>query len=243
MPLFVVITCSLLYSDICDIPIFHFGYDVYFGEALLSIAAILLFGFLATRHKRLVKNLMIALALLFSAGILICFGAAMVHAPVMTPSFVPDSSALSQITRIAIISPWAFIGFESISHRTEEFNFEHSKIHRVLVISVLSALLLYIAVTLLSVTAYPSQYASWLDYIRDLDHLSGIEALPAFYAAGRYLGNFGVVTLMVSLLALIITSLIGNITALSKGKTTITAKVGGKTLKKTIRDYEKNNLV
>jgi amino acid transporter len=67
----------------------------------------------------------------------------------------------------------------------------------------------------LSVTAYPAQYGSWLEYIRDLGNNSGISAFPAFYAAHHYLGNFGVSVLMISLVALITTSLIGNMTALS----------------------------
>ena len=73
-----------------------------------------------------------------------------------------------------------------------------------------SATLLYIFVILLSVTAYPPEYDNWLAYIRDLDTLSGIGALPAFYAAQHYLGATGVRLLMVCLLALIVTSLIGN---------------------------------
>ena len=76
--------------------------------------------------------------------------------------------------------------------------------------------LLYICVMLLSVPSYPPEYDSWLAYIRDLGNLKGIEALPAFYAARHYLGSFGVTALMLSLLALIFTSLIGNISALSR---------------------------
>ena len=79
-----------------------------------------------------------------------------------------------------------------------------------------STLLLYVFVTLASVAVYPPQYDSWLSYIRDLDHLSGLEALPAFYAAHTCLGSFGVAALTLSLLSLVITSLIGNMSALSR---------------------------
>ena len=193
-----------------------FGYDVYIGEALLTMAAILLVGFLCAK-SRLTAGLNAVLALLFSAGIVIAFGAAVTGGGLSaSPAFVPDYSALGQIAKIAAISPWAFIGFESISHHTEEFSFGHEKIFRVLVAAVVSTVVLYILVTLLSVTAYPTQFGSWLEYIRALDTLSGLEALPAFYAAHAYLGDFGVLLLMLSLLALVITSLIGNITALSR---------------------------
>ena len=194
-----------------------FGYDVYFGEMLLTLSAIVIIGLLCMKTRKWADRIMMGLALVFTAGIIIAFLGAMIsdHAS-MSPMFLEDSSALSQIIQIAVISPWAFIGFESISHRAEEFSFPHTKIHKVLVISVISTVALYILVTLLSVTAYPPQFSNWVDYIGHLGELSGIEALPAFYAANAYLGNFGVWLLMASLLSLVVTSLIGNITSLSR---------------------------
>ena len=115
-----------------------------------------------------------------------------------------------------MISPWAFIGFENISHATEEISFRNTRLYRVLFISVISTTALYIFITLLSVTAYPGEYRSWLDYIQNREHLQGLKGLPAFYAANRYMGKTGVVILMLALLSLIVTSLIGNITALSR---------------------------
>ena len=194
-----------------------FGYDVYIGEALLSAAALLLVGYLCARQARVMDKLMIGLVCLLTAGIGICFFAAIFGVRTsMKPLYIPDTSALAQTVKIAVISPWAFIGFESISHAAEEFDFERGKIHRVLVVSVLTTLAIYVFVTLLSVTAYPARYESWLAYIRDLDNLDGLEALPAFYAANQYLGGMGVTLLMLSLLALVITSLIGNMSALSR---------------------------
>ena len=194
-----------------------FGYEVYLGEVLLSMAALLLAGALCMQLKRFTNILMVILAGLFTVGILVCFAAAIfMKDSSMEPGFVADSSAISQIVKIAVISPWAFIGFESISHGSEEFKFGSSKIRRLLLISVISTLVLYILVTLLSVTAYPGQFGSWTEYIRNLDHLEGIEALPAFYAANHYLGTFGVNLLIMALLALVLTSLLGNMTALSR---------------------------
>ena len=194
-----------------------FGYEVYLGEVLLASGALILVALLCMHWKRLVNGMMILMASSFTVGIAVCFIAAIFKKDgSMDPMLLEDSSALSQIVKIAVISPWAFIGFESISHGAEEFKFKSWKFHRVLLISVISTLALYVMVTLLSVTAYPAQYGSWLDYIKDLDHLEGIEALPAFYAAKFYLGQAGVTILTLSLLALVLTSLIGNMTALSR---------------------------
>ena len=194
-----------------------FGYEVYFGEVLLSSVFLLITAVLCTRSQKITGNLMVGMAILFTLGITICFAGAVTQTGFrFEPAFVPDKNELSQIIRIAIISPWAFIGFENISHFTEEFSFKHDRSFRILVISVITSTLLYICVTLLSVTAYPEGYENWLEYIRDLGNLDGINGLPAFYAAEHYLGKAGLVILVTSLLALILTSLIGNITALSR---------------------------
>ena len=90
-----------------------FGYEVYLGEALLSIGALLLVGAFCARQKQAASMAMTAMAILFSAGIVICFLVAIVrHGTGFEPGYVPDKPALDQIVRIAVISPWAFIGFE-----------------------------------------------------------------------------------------------------------------------------------
>ena len=195
-----------------------FSYNVYLGEILLTVFAISLVAILCISSRKWTDRVMIALAIIFTAGISICylasvFGGRNVYSPAFAPT---DTSALAQIMKIAVISPWAFIGFESISHRTPEFSFETNKIYKVLLISVISTLLLYCLTVLLSVTVYPPQFSSWFDYVTHLDQLSGLEALPAFYAANASLGTLGVWILALSLLALIITSLIGNMTVLSR---------------------------
>ena len=194
-----------------------FGYSVYAGEVLLTICVIGLVILFLTHSNNMPVHLMTFFAILFTAGLTICFAAGILkHDRPFTPYFISGSSSLSQVIRIAMISPWAFIGFENISHFSTEFSFSWKKIFRVFVISVFLTTALYIFVMLLSVTAYPPQYASWFEYIRDLGNLSGVDAIPAFYAARHYLGDFGVWTLILVLASLVITSLIGNAFALSR---------------------------
>ena len=194
-----------------------FGYDVYVGEALLTVIALVLVGFLCMRSKRAAAVTMKILVIVLAVGIVIVTAAAFLRrGQSMAPAIVPDTSALSQIVKIAVISPWAFIGFESISHATAEFSFDRSRVRRILILSVLALAVLYILVILLSVTAYPERYDSWFAYIQDLGNLEGIEALPPFYAAGQAMGSAGIGILMVVLLALVATSLIANVTVLSR---------------------------
>ena len=96
------------------------------------------------------------------------------------PLFIPDTKAFSQIARIIFISPWAFIGFKNITHSSEEFRFSSRKTHRIPVASVVTTTLIYIFIILLSITAYPSEYASWLDYIKDAGNLTVSMDFPLF---------------------------------------------------------------
>ena len=194
-----------------------FDYDVYLGEILLSLIAILLTGLICASFRKGISFLMTGMALVFCIGIFLVFAVSMLKLDVsLSPAYIPDKNALSQILQIASISSWAFIGFENISHATEEFSFNRERSFRILLIAVVITTLLYIFVTVLSVTAYPPRYSSWLEYINDRGNLSGIEGLPVFYAAHHYMGNGGVILLMGVLLCLVFTSLIGNTLALSR---------------------------
>ena len=197
-----------------------FGYDVFLGETLVTLLVMWLVGLLCMKSKKATARIMVVMVLLFTIGITVCFAAAMSghgsSGMTMSPAFIPDTGVLRQVVRIAFVSPWAFIGFETVSHSAAEYRFRHSNMFRVLVISVTVTTALYIFVLLLSVSAYPEGCSGWLDYISRLDEFEGISGLPAFYAANYYLGPAGIHILMVSLLSLVLTSLIGMLRALSR---------------------------
>ena len=138
-----------------------FGYDVYLGEVLLSVGALLLAGYFCQSRKRGLSFAMVVMALIFSVGITICFAGSLFGRDAaqfsFEPGFVPGSDAISQVMHVACMSSWAFIGFESISHLSGEFSFSADRSFRVLVVALVSTTALYVFVTLLSVTAYPTQ--------------------------------------------------------------------------------------
>ena len=233
---FVLLTyLAILWANITSLPLFArfflghtfqfgfhyhiFSYEVWLGEALLSICAVVVIGLLCALSSRGPNHIMVAAALIFALGFTVCAVIAVVrHAAGFSyePMYLESSGAFAQIVRIAAISPWAFIGFENISHFSEEYAFPVKKVRGILISSVLLTTVLYLFVSLLSVSAYPPEYESWLAYIRDMGDLEGIKAVPAFYAANYYLGQTGVTVLMLALFGVILTSLIGNLMALSR---------------------------
>ena len=197
-----------------------FDYEIYIGELLLTASVIGLTVLLMINSKKAIANAMIGLVAIFVVSITACFIVGIVRflsgSVGFQPGFAPDSLPIVQVAKIATVSPWAFIGFESVTHSSTEFSFSKKRVFGILALSIVITTALYIFVTLLSVTAYPPEYSSWVEYIGDLGNLSGLKALPAFYAAGYYLGNFGIMLLFCSLFALIATSLIANLWALCR---------------------------
>ncbi len=197
-----------------------FGYEVYLGEAVVTLIVIALVSVLCIKSKKATAAAMVGFVLLFTVGITVCFAVAMARhgsaGLTMAPAFMPDKGALRQVIKIAFLSPWAFIGFETVTHSAAEYRFKHSRLFRIMFLAVTVTTALYIFVILLSVSAYPEECVGWMDYITHLDRFEGIAGLPAFYAAHHYLGDAGVYILMASLLALVFSSLIGMMRAVSR---------------------------
>ena len=203
---------------------FHYqiaGYDIYLGEALLSIAALVLFGLICMYRKRLAGWVQTVLAVILFGGILVCFVVALAKnnggAYFFRPYFsTKNASHVSQVFSIVALAPWAFVGFESVSHSAGEFRFSTKKTIWLMLAALVTGALSYILLTELAVTILPPRYGIWLSYIRNLGHLSGLESLPAFYAANAAMGTPGLAILGVTILSAIITGLVGNYIAASR---------------------------
>ena len=196
-----------------------FGYRVWMGEALLSAVAVAIIGFLCAKSSRLPMRIVVVAALAFSISIAgVALLVLFLHDSTFSfnPLYTEGSSHIGQIVRIAAISPWAFIGFENVAHFSEEYAFPAKRIGGIMICSVVATTALYLLMTALCVSAYPPEYDSWLAYIQDMGNLEGIKAVPAFYVAQHYMGDAGVAIMMVALFGVILTSLIGNMLALSR---------------------------
>ena len=102
---------------------FHYtvaGFDVYFGEAVLAIVSILVCGGICLLSKKLAVITQIVFALILAAGVFFFFFFALAHhtggMASMAPAFTDDVNPVMQISRILALMPWAFVGFEAITH-------------------------------------------------------------------------------------------------------------------------------
>ena len=202
---------------------FHYhvaGYDVFAGEILLSIAALLLVCGAFLVGKRLAARLQTVFALVLCAGIAACVAAVFATHPGgvsdFAPAFAKGNGAALQVFAIVALAPWAFVGFESVSNSAEEFAFSRRKTVGIIVFSLLAATASYFLLTIVGASTCPPGFANWRDYIAVRDKFEGLESLPVFYAAKKALGGIGLAVLCLTAVAAIVTGLIGNVVAASR---------------------------
>ena len=194
------------------------GYEIYAGEIILSSAALIIATAVCFCRKLSAWAQVLLAGVLF-IGVIICFVAASSSADCTgeaVPAYAPDSSASSGIFTIFALAPWAFVGFESITHSAGETKFSLKKSFRIMLAALITAAIAYILLSLLAVKALPDGCSSWTEYIENLDKYSGEASQPTFFAAHTALGDTGSVILGVAALGAIFTGLIGNYIALSR---------------------------
>ena len=194
------------------------GYHVYLGEILLAVGALVLAALVCLRRKA-AEWTQIVMAVLLFAGVVICFVAAMGTTKItepFSPAYSPEQTPLGGTFTIFALAPWAFIGFESITHSAAEAKFSLKRSFGIMAVALVTAGAAYALLVLLAVTALPEGCASWTDYITHLGEYQGAASQPTFHAARAALGDTGSVILGVAALGGIFTGLIGNYIALSR---------------------------
>ena len=200
---------------------FHYqvaGFDVYGGEVLLAVLALMISAAVCLKRKAAELSQIVMAVFLFG-GVVICLIAALTKCEIaepFKPSFSPDHSPIGGTLTIFALAPWAFVGFESITHSAPEAKFDLKKSFGIMFTALIAAGAAYAFLALLAVTALPEGCASWVDYIKSLGDLSGIQSAPTFNAAYTALGDTGSMILGVAALCGMFTGLLGNYIALSR---------------------------
>ena len=217
-----VLLARFLFDDALQFG-FHYtmvGFDVYLGEVLLSLAAIVLCACVCIVGKRLAIGLHTFFAFILLAGVVICFVAALAQhkggMAAMGPAFSSSGPKAVQILRILAMVPWAFVGFEAVVQSSSEFRFPVKRTFSLLLSAILLAALAYILLALLPTLALPDSYSNWKEYINALPGLHGIAGMPVFSAAKKALGPLGVAVIGGSMLSGQLTALFATYIAVSR---------------------------
>ncbi len=187
------------------------GNVIFMGEVGASIVALAIVGLLFINAKPLLQRLQTVLVVILLACVLIVTAMCLPHLRLdaLRGAFgVQGGNKAHAVFSIVMLTPWAFVGFEVISLETAHFDFETRSSRWIIFASILLSGLVYACLTLVSVSAAPDGYASWQAYIADLGELSGIAAIPTFYAARAVIGAPGLLMMAVAAVAAILTGMI-----------------------------------
>jgi len=193
------------------------GYEIYLGEIFLAVGALVIAALVCLFRKQAAWTQVVMAAILF-VGIIICFAFAVGKNGTggFTPAFAPGNSKMGGAFTIFALAPWAFVGFESITHSAAEAKFSLKKSFRIMAVAVITAAAAYIMLSLMAVTSLPEGCSSWTGYVDNLGSYSGAASQPTFFAADSAMGYAGSAVLGVAALGAIFTGLIGNYIALSR---------------------------
>ncbi|MBR4157676.1 MAG: amino acid permease [Oscillospiraceae bacterium] len=198
------------------------GYDIYIGEVMASLVAVFAFGLICMRGTRAAATVQTVMSLLLVGGVLFGFVAVFVKVDVtptlqeLEPLFAPENKPFFSVMLIVFLAPWAFAGFESVSHSAEEFRFSTKKTFRIMVIALLTAAAAYMMLALIGAAALPEGFTSRSEYLAGLNSQSGLRGMPVLFSIYAATGTPGLVILGIAAAAAIITGLVGNMTAASR---------------------------
>ena len=89
------------------------------------------------------------------------------------------------------------------------FDFSVRYSGRLIALSILAGGFTYTALSLVSISALPPAYATWQEYLANLDNLSGVISVPTFYSVQAIVGQAGLLLAAITALAAILTGIIG----------------------------------
>ncbi|SMB85285.1 amino acid/polyamine/organocation transporter, APC superfamily [Desulfonispora thiosulfatigenes DSM 11270] len=185
------------------------GYDVYAGEIALASAAIIIFGYFNYRGvKDVGKVQLLMVGLLLGAVALIGGGTALnpdTSVANLLPPFAQDKGMIASILAILAISPWLYVGFDTIPQAAEEYDFPPEKGFKLIFWSIFLGAVMYVIVLLSTGMVFP-----WTELV------AGKHNWATGYAMEHALGKSGVIFLVVGISMAICTGINGFYMATSR---------------------------
>ena len=199
---------------------FHYviaGYDIYLGEVLLALSALIIFALVSMKRAEIGGKLqtIFVIILLCGIGIVICgiifnpSASLLKLQPMFHPKDAEHGGVVSQIISVLVVAPWAYVGYDIVPKLTSEAEFEPKFIKSVMDTSILCGCFVYTGLTLTAAIGIPESYSSWVEYIADLPKLSGAESIATFSAARQVLGQLGVIVISISGMMAMLTGILG----------------------------------
>ena len=135
------------------------GFDVFAGEVLLAAAAIIIVGVFHYRGVHRVGGLQVLLtSVLVGAVLIIGVGTPLSREASVEnwqPLFASGRSPLAAVLAIVAISPWLYVGFDTLPQAAEEFDFSPRCGRRLMVWSIVAGAVMYTVLILATASVIP----------------------------------------------------------------------------------------
>lgn len=137
------------------------GFEVYVGELVLASAAIILCGYFQLAGAKSMGQLQFLMTVLLVGTVVIVGGGTAIseqaHLGNMLPLFPPDRGAIGAVLTIVAISPWLYVGFDTLPQASEEFNFSPSQGKALMGGAILAGGAMYVILILSTAVVMPWQ--------------------------------------------------------------------------------------
>lgn len=178
------------------------GWNVNGGELAFVSFVLLLFGWMNYRGMNAASTIQVILALALTAGVLVLASGTFLSSSAsldnLKPLFSEDRSPIACVLVILALTPWLYVGFDTIPQTAEEFKFPPAKARSLMLLSIMAGAILYTLVTLC--------VAGYIPY-REL--LAKNHPWATGWVADQVFGRFGGVVLTIPVLAGILTGMNG----------------------------------
>ncbi|MCR5098871.1 MAG: amino acid permease [Lachnospiraceae bacterium] len=190
------------------------GFNLYPGDILLSVIVLLLAAFILCRGFRIALRIMVILVGVLMVTILVMFVSVMSVTDIsltFSPAFSYATSMPKgvQVLAIAVMAPWIFIGFETVSHVVDETNLNLGRVFITSGFTIIIASIFLVMVGLTINAGVPEGVRSWEDFAAISHGITSFDEIPAFYSVHRAMGEVGTVCLALAFFAALFSTVIG----------------------------------
>ena len=186
---------------------FHYtvaGYDVYGGEVLATIGILVIFGLLEGYAKQIASIVRSIFAILLFASVILLFIGIVRYQGfrIEGNGFAADGvSPGLQVLNIAMLAPWLFVGFETVTGETGMRRLPAKRLSFILASSILAGMVVYILLALTGAAGVQTGTVS--------DTADTLYSMPVFYSVKKILGDSGFRLLALAALSALSTSVSG----------------------------------
>ncbi len=195
---------------------FHYtvaGYDIYAGEIVANIILDIIFALIICYFPKIAQfcRTFFGIMLFTSVAALFIVVATSKTASHNLVQFAMGDRTITfkQVMDMVIIAPWLFVGFEVVTHIVGRVTTKARHIFIFAGLAIFSGMLIYLCLLFIGASNAPEAYASWKEYVSDLNNLTGLEHIPVFYNAYALAGIKGLILVGIAVFSALTTSVFG----------------------------------